>query len=117
MSNNVALGCSNPRELPHLRNVASQSKKSNKSFGSFFKLNQGNTLKVDLSEEQLKISEATNAALSNRHGLVHSRDMVSSASQPDVNEDQKRYGLTIKRGNFRKTQEDRVSILHLAYRL
>ena len=66
-------------------------------------------MKVDLSEEQLKFSEATNAALSNRNGVMNQRVITTQGGIRDTLVDESKYGVAFKRGNFRKTQEDRVS--------
>jgi hypothetical protein len=66
---------------------------------------------VDLSEAQMKNSEATNAPLSSRQGV---NNALSKAQLPSNNTDstvsKNRYGVSMKKGNFRRTQEDRVSI-------
>ena len=75
----------------------------------------------------MKISEANNAPLSSRKLLMSLRQAnpsqgeffgppltvnvpTSSIIASDKSVDSKRYGVSLKRGNFRKTQEDRVSI-------
>lgn len=50
----------------------------------------------------------TNAALSSRNGIANSKKR-NFAGFEDVNRDCSHYGVSLKRGNFRKTQEDRVS--------
>jgi hypothetical protein len=51
-------------QKPILRPI---NKKAGKSFSSFFSLKPCQGLKVDLSEAQMKISEANNVPLSSRH--------------------------------------------------
>lgn len=80
------------------------------------------SLQVDLSEDQMKYSEANNAPLSSRNVLL---SIKAAESLPipgvlntqmvtpilaDTRIDERRYGVALKRGNFRKTQEDRVSL-------
>jgi hypothetical protein len=88
------------------------SKKSGKSFSSFFKLGGG--LNVDLSEAEMKNSEATLAPLSSRPG---SNNAISKSQAPvsglDSEISSSRFGVTTKRGNYRRTQEDRVCHISL----
>ena len=74
-------------------------------------------LSVDLSEDQMKFSEANNAPLSSRNVLLSLKAqenlLVTSGSiinatmiaptLADTNIDERRYGVALKRGNFRKT--------------
>ena len=58
----------------------------------------------------MKKSEATVAPLSSRPG---SNNAISKSEAPQTHVDSTmskvRFGVTIKKGNFRRTQEDRVS--------
>jgi hypothetical protein len=66
----------------------------------------------------MKYSEETNAPLSSRNALHllregHTNTVFNTPLlMPTISDkriDERRYGVALKRGNFRKTQEDRVS--------
>lgn len=61
----------------------------------------------------MKNSEATNAPLSSRQGV---NNALSKAQAVTANMDstvsKNRYGASMKKGYFRRTQEDRVSIVY-----
>jgi len=66
----------------------------------------------------MKTSELTCAPLSRRPGANNAISKAqASTSNLDTSVSKNRYGITIKRGNFRRTQEDRVSIFNNLYHI
>jgi hypothetical protein len=60
----------------------------------------------------MKNSESINAPLSSRPGANNALAKAqASSSNLDCSVSKNRYGVCMKRGNFRRTQEDRVSFL------
>lgn len=59
----------------------------------------------------MKNSEATNAPLSSRQGVNNALSKAqATTAKMDSTVSKNRYGVSMKRGHFRRTQEDRVSI-------
>ena len=66
----------------------------------------------------MKNSEATNAPLSSRQGVNNAISKAkASSSNTDSTVSKNRYGVSIKKGYFRRTQEDRVSIIKIRFRI
>jgi hypothetical protein len=65
---------------------------------------------VDLSEAQIKKSESIAVPLSSRAGANNAiaKSKHEYTNNLDCTLSKPRFGVTIKRGNFRRTQEDRV---------
>ncbi|CDW73886.1 protein phosphatase 2c [Stylonychia lemnae] len=66
-------------------------------------------LSIDLSESQMKISETFSIPLSTRNALSKS-NIPQQISLLDCNVDKISYGVSLKKGNFRQTQEDRFLV-------
>jgi len=88
------------------KQISNPIRKATKSFGSSLALrNPKTSLRVDLSEDLMKFSESQCIPLSCRNMInAHSATAITPISvMPDTHTGSQCFGVSIMRGNFRKT--------------
>ena len=88
--------------------LMSQRKIAKRATGGFSSLSQKLKLNVDLSEEQLKISETVSVPMSCQTLQTRRQNSYENLIE-EIHEGSQFYGASSRRGDFRRTQEDRVS--------
>lgn len=88
--------------------LMSHRKQAKRGNGGFSSLSQKIKLNVDLSEDQMKISESVSVPFSCLTGATRHL-LAREGNSEEIHKGSYVFGASSRKGDFRRTQEDRVS--------